>query len=556
MPTTHPSGRHLRARDRRRSEGRDGLHLRLVLGAVLAGSFALRLVGIGHGLPQVYNPDEELHFLPQAAAAADGDLNPGYFQNPSALTYLLAIVLRVVYLGRDVTEHLATDPGEVFLVARLVVAVLGTVLVYLVYRLGLRLFGSAAGLVAGALVGFAFLPVFYSHHALNDVATLIPVTLVIWASVRAHERGRLADFLLAGAMVGLAAGTKYSAAPVALVVGLAGLMRVLEHKDRIRTIVVNLACAGVVCFTTFVLVNPFLVIDIANAITQFNGQSAQLPVGKVGQSGAAWSYYPYSLLWGFGLVPLAMALLGTVAGLRGSRGRTLLLLLFPVGLYLYAATQGRFFARWMLPTYPVLAILAGLGAVVLARWVAARLTERGRPRLAGAAVPLVALLVLAQPLADSVRNDILLTRSDTRTLARNYISDHLPTGARMVVEPAFPAAYLASAEVVQRPVARPFQEYEARLGPELIDTYRTEGYCWVLVSSHQRDRGLSAGLRGAEAYYERLHREANHVVTISPFHEGARAPRFSYDFSYDWYPRAFERPGPELEIFWLSECAG
>lgn len=552
MHTTHPPGARLLLDRRSQSEGRIGL----ILGVLLAGSFALRLVGIDHGLPQVYNPDEELHFVPQAAAAADGDLNPGYFQNPSALTYLLAIVLRVVYLGRDVTEQLATDPGEVFLVARLVVAVLGTVLVYLVYRLGRRLFGAAAGLAAGALLGFAFLPVFYGHHALNDIATLIPVTLVIWAALRAAESGRLADFVLAGAMVGLAAGTKFSAGPVALVVGFAGLMRILEHKNQVRPMVVALTCAGAACLVTFVLVNPFLVIDIRTALTQFNGQSAQLPAGKVGQSGAAWSYYPLSLLWGLGLVPVAMALLGTAAGLRSTPRRTLLLLLFPVGLYLYAATQGRFFARWMLPTYPVLAILAGLGAVVLARWVSARLNERGRPHLARLVLPLVALLVLAQPLADSVRSDVLLTRADTRTLARAYIRDHLPAGARIVVEPAFPAAYLGPAEVVQRPVARPFQEYEARLGPELVDTYRAEGYCWVLVSSHQRDRGLAAKMPGAGAYYERLHREANHVVTISPFHSGARAPRFSYDFSYDWYPRAFKRPGPELEIIWLSECAG
>lgn len=536
-------------------DGGEG-RIRLLLGALLTGSFALRLVGIDHGLPQVYNPDEELHFVPQAAAAADGDLNPGYFQNPSALTYLLAIVLRVVYIGQDVTEKLAADPGEVFWVSRVVVAALATVLVYLVYRLGRRLYGAAAGLIAGALLGFAFLPVFYSHQALNDIVTLIPVTLAIWASLRAYEDGRLADFALAGAMVGLAAGTKYSAGPVALVVGLAGLLRLLERRARVLPTLIALVCSGVACFATFVLVNPFLVIDFDYAIRQYSGQSAQLPAGKVGQSGAAWSYYPYSLLWGLGVVPVAMALLGAISGLRSDRGRTLLLVLFPVALYLYASTQGRFFARWMLPTYPLLAVLAGLGAVVLAAWIARRLTERGRTRLAVLALPAVALLVLAQPLADSVRNSVILTRTDTRTLALGHIRDHLPPGARIVVEPAFPAAYLDSAGVVQRPVARPFQEYESRLSPELVDTYREEGYCWVLVTSHQRDRGLAAGLSGAAAYYDRLRREADQIVTISPFRDGASPPSFSFDFSYDWYPLAFERPGPEIEVVSLSECTG
>nr|WP_260173959.1 glycosyltransferase family 39 protein [Nocardioides albus] len=464
--------------------------------------------------------------------------------------------MRVVYIGHDVTERLAADPGEIFLVSRVVVAALATVLVYLVYRLGRRLYGAAAGLIAGALLGFAFLPVFYSHQALNDIVTLIPVTLAVWASLRAYEDGRLADFTLAGAMVGLAAGTKYSAGPIALVVGLAGLLRLLERKDQLRPTLIALVCSGVFCFAAFVLVNPFLVIDFDYAIRQYSGQSAQLPAGKIGQSGAAWSYYPYSLIWGLGAVPVAMALLGAISGLRSDRSRTLLLVLFPVVLYLYASTQGRFFARWMLPTYPILAVLAGLGAVVLATWVARRLAARGRTRVAGLALPTVALLVLAQPLADSVRSSVILTRTDTRTLALDHIREHLPPGARIVVEPAFPAAYLDFADVVPRPVERPFQEYESRLRPELVDTYREEGYCWVLVTSHQRDRGLAAGLSDAAAYYDRLRREADQIVTMSPYRDGASAPKFSFDFSYDWYPLAFERPGPEIEIVSLSDCTG
>ena len=50
----------------------------------------LRFWSLGHGLPYAYNLDERAHFVPHAVAMTSGDLNPGYFINPPALTYLLA----------------------------------------------------------------------------------------------------------------------------------------------------------------------------------------------------------------------------------------------------------------------------------------------------------------------------------------------------------------------------------------------------------------------------------------------------------------------------------
>jgi len=42
----------------------------LALVGVLALAFGLRLWSIDHGLPFVYNADEELHFVPRAVAMA------------------------------------------------------------------------------------------------------------------------------------------------------------------------------------------------------------------------------------------------------------------------------------------------------------------------------------------------------------------------------------------------------------------------------------------------------------------------------------------------------
>lgn len=523
------------------------------LGGILVTSFALRVASIQHGLPFVYNPDEELHFVPHAAAAADGDWNPRYFDNPSALTYLIALVLKAVFRGEDVTQRLADDPTAVFTVARVVVAVAGTLVVLLVHWTGTRFFGHRVGLVAAALVGFAFLPVFYSHQALNDVVTMAPATVALLGCLLVHARGTWWTYLLAGGAVGLAAGTKYLAAPMALVVALAALLLVVERRQRPGRALLLLAAAGAACVTVLVATNPYLLIEHEMARDQFSGQSTHVATEKLGQDGVGWLYYPQTLLWAFGVLPVVLAVVGGVLALRSERARGLLLIAFPVVLYLYIGTQERFFARWLLPAYPALAILAGYGAVRSVdrlrahRWVAHRVPP-------GLALAAVAAVVLAQPVVDSVRGTVVLARADTRDLAAHWIRTHLDGDRRIVVEPAVPSSYLDAAGIDAYPVRRPYQAYERRLRPELVDAYREHGYCWVLVNSHQRDRGLAGGLAGARSYYERLADESDRVEVFSPYRPGAAAPGFSYDLSFNWYPLAYGRPGPYLELRHLADC--
>ncbi len=525
-----------------------------LLGLILSAALVIRLVGIRHGMPFSYNTDEEHHFVPQAAEAADGDLDPDYYQNPAALTYLLAIVYRLRFLGDDMTERLATDPTSVFLASRVVVALLSTVLVALVYWAGTRFFDTRTGLIASAVIGSAFLPVFYSHQALNDVPTLLGITVALVGCLQIYERGGWRAYVLAGAGVGVAAGTKYLAAPFAVTVIVAVVLSVLARKERPGRGFLLLCAAGAATIAVIVVLNPFLVIEIDDAWRQYQSQAEAAGTPKLGQTGNGWSYYPWTLLWGFGVVPLALAVVGLVAALGRDRVRAIILIVFPVVLYLDMAGQGRFFGRWMLPIYPALAILAGYGAVRLASWLRTRAGTR-RARLGAAALPAVVVLALAQPLADSIRSDLTLRQTDTRTQAHDWLRENLAEGERLAPEPSLPSTYWDDLGHLQLyPLQRPFQEFENRLGPEWIDTYRTQGYCWVLVNSHQRDRGLSEGLDGARAYYQRLAEDSRVAFVFSPYRRGSSTPDFSFDFSFDWYPLAYERPGPYIEIRRLDDC--
>src|SRR5215207_3751954 len=136
----------------------------LALAGVLLGATVLRLWGIGHGLPFSYNIDEEGHFVPVAIGFFGHDLDPGYFLNPPGYTELLYAIYAVWFGGRDaVARAYADDPSQVFLIARVTVALLGVVSVWLLHAAGARLLDRRVGLLAAAIAACAFLPTFYSH---------------------------------------------------------------------------------------------------------------------------------------------------------------------------------------------------------------------------------------------------------------------------------------------------------------------------------------------------------------------------------------------------------
>src|SRR5262249_4866593 len=155
-----------------------------------------------------------------------------------------------------VSHAFATDPGDVFLVARIVAAIAGTIAIGLLYVAGTRLFDRRVGLLAAGLMSVAFLPVFYSHLALNDVPTPIGVTLAMVGTGGIIKRGATVDYALAGLGLGLGCATKYTAGIVLLPIVAAAI-------GRGRGGLKPLAVAGGVALVSFVIANPYALFDFS-----------------------------------------------------------------------------------------------------------------------------------------------------------------------------------------------------------------------------------------------------------------------------------------------------
>jgi hypothetical protein len=540
---------------------------------VLAG-LLVRLAHNDYGLPYVYSADEGSHFTNRAVAMFGGDPNPGYFQNPSAFTYVIFGVLRlreaVWPLGKlPVPAQFSVDPVSVWVTARSTAAVLCMLGVVAVFETGRRLFGVREGIAAAAVLAFAFLPVAYSRVAVTDVGTFLPVAASVGFSALALDRGRQRDLVLAGATAGLAIGFKYTAGLLLLPVIAAG---VVQARRAPRKAAVGLGLALACAVLVFLVTTPYFLFDFETARRQIVGQAQTAGAfGKVGQAGdSGVGYYAGSLTWGLGWGATLMALAGAVLLTRRDPRRAAVLCVFPLALFAYLSGQSRFFGRWLLPVYPVLALLAGVGIAWAATTVAARLPRGAgaRPAAGVAVLGLVLLAVLAQPVAADLRTASVLGHTDTREVARDFLTARYPPSARVVIEPAVPSRYYRlvrrrrSLPPSRKQFVRGFirdnresrLDYATTLRPQTVDLYRRTGFCTVMTLSLLRGRAERDGIPGALAYYRRLERESKLELAVDPYWPGATRVPFNFDRSYNYYPSSYARPGPEVRIYHLTRC--
>ncbi|MBA2506535.1 MAG: glycosyltransferase family 39 protein [Thermoleophilaceae bacterium] len=531
----------------------------LALGAICALGLWLRLKNNDYGLPYVYNVDEGSHFTARAVAMFGGDANPGYFQNPSGLTYILYAALKLFI--EDVPGKFGEDPSGIYDLTRSVTALIGVVGVVGVFIAARRIWDAWAGVAAAALICFAFLSVAYGRIAVTDVGTLFPVAVALLAAVRVYETGGRHWYFLGGAMAGLAVGFKYTAGLVLLPLIVAALVRARANKRELFDLLGAFAMAVLAFFIT----TPYLFFDFETAERQIRGQAETAgEFEKLGQEGDFGPlYYLDSLGWGFGIAATIAAVVGAVLEFRRDRIRALILVIFPVAAFVYLAFQSRYFGRWLLPAYPALALLGGYA---IAR--AAALVPERRLILRGLAFAALLAVVLIQPVAADVRTAKLLGREDTRNVARKYLAEIYPRSTRAVIEPAVPGRWyrLATRGGNIHPSRKQFvrgfikenresrMDYGRTITPETIDEYRRLGFCVVVTMSVIRGRSEKDGLEPALAYYRRLERESKLLGVFSPYDKGAEPPEFHFDHSYNYYPTEFARPGPEVRIYRLRDC--
>jgi hypothetical protein len=558
---------------------RPGGWLLAVAGVTLL-ALGLRLWGIRWGLPFAYNLDERSHFVPRAVGFfRDHSLDPDYQLNPAGLIEWVAAALAVTHpSSSSVLRTWTQDPGEVWTIARVASALLATAAIPLLYVAGRRMFGRWAGLCAAIVLATAFLPVHYGHLALNDAPSLAPTALALIGIAGILRTGRVREYALAGAGLGIAVGFKYNAAFIVIpLLCAAGVQLARDRRAAAARVALGLLVAGAVALVAFAACDPYALLRPHFFREQLRKLSAythgDLLLGETQRSG--YRYYAWSLLWGFGLLPLVLAVVGGVRTLLRERAQAVVLIPATLLFFLVIGSQGRYFARYGMPVYPLLALLAGAGAA----WIGAALPAKR------VLVPVGLVLLCAEGLVLTVHNDLVLSRPDTRSTARAWMVAHIPAGTQIAVEPLVPKEWYADGARLPDPTKRQgyrwrrfvrtsadahrlarqypgaahkadFANYVATLFPGQLDFLRSKGVCWVVSGSSQSGRAFNNPKRvpQAIAYYHALARQADLRYRLAPFGGRDADNYFQYDFAIDFAPLKFHLPGPTMRVYRLRGC--
>lgn len=381
---------------------------------------------------------------------ANSRLNPYNLENTHSFVYgtLPVIVTKIAAVATDRDSYEA-----LVIVGRQLTALFAAATLLIVFLIGRRLYGDAAGLIAAALMASAPLAIQHAHFFIVDTHLTFFMAAALYFSVRVAQGGGWMSFGLAGLMLGCAMACKVTGVVFLPVLFAAVGLRLWPHRHErwtppVQHIAIGVVLALLLAFLAFRVFQPYAFDGLVSLNSQWvEDQRSQerLLGGEVAfPPSIQWidrtSYlYPLQdmVTWGMGpAFGLAAWLALIYAGYRLVRYREplhLLPLLFVLVYFGFMGQQFSLYMRYFLPLYPVLAGLAGYGLVSLYQGARGWSERLGRPWPAYAGTSAVGIVLVASLLAGLAYFSIY-TRDFTRAEATRWLHENVAPGSVLAGE--------------------------------------------------------------------------------------------------------------------------
>jgi len=416
----------------------------VALGLILFVAAVARFWGLAFGLPHTQARPDETHIIEAARSMLSGRL-PRFYDYP----WLYISTLSVLYVGyyawgvatgafHSLAEMVASWPGywaPFFLISRALAATFGTATVFVVFRIGRRLWGDAAGLIAALFLALAFIHGRDSHFGTTDTMLTFFVVLSVGMLIEAHRTGRQRHFAVAGIVGGLGAATKYNALLLVAPIVASYLLHVALSSDRARAVRdPRLFTYGLPFLAAFAVGVPFILFDYPNFALAMRDLQDSMVKGdpRLGLTNGWVHHLVISMRYGLGVPLLAGGLLGAALLAVRAPGVAVLLLAFPVAYYSVAGGLRNLFFRYTIPIVPFLCLTAGYlvwqaGGLAGSLWPGAR-----RSRVAAITMSLFTAIVIGPSAINLFRFDRIVTRTDNRVVVSEWFEQHVPPGSSVL----------------------------------------------------------------------------------------------------------------------------
>jgi hypothetical protein len=395
--------------------------------ALFAVALAIRVWGLSFGLPSFFSGDE-VSKRNDALQLAMTDFvhdsrQPSFVYNSLFLIYSAAKAVKPDW-----------TPVDYHYMGRLWMAVLGSLTVVALWRLGAKFDdnGNKIGLGSALLLAVVPLHTACSRYIKEDAPFALMVTLTVLAMVASLREPSRMKWMLVGLVGGLTFSTKYAGVVLLAPVLLAFVVSMRRTERGIPAAIVDLTALAGAFTLGFFIVSPIYLFHPEKFVAGFLFQSRYSVAGHDGividpwQNW--WTYYIRN-----GLIPgmtwpvflLSVAGLGLLARMREGW----IVSVTAVWLYIIfehaRAKPLPFPARYLMPLTPLLSLAAGVALVELAAALKQKLAAPFVYAVCG-------LLFIAPPLVKSLLiSDEAL--NDTRIVAGEWMEQNIPPGARIVV---------------------------------------------------------------------------------------------------------------------------
>jgi len=269
-------------------------------------------------------------------------------------------------LGEDIynkifqLEILGPQDVNALFWVRWVTALFGVGVVWGSYLVGKKLFGKLTGLITAMLVCVNYRQVLNSHLGLPDIYNTFTFLLSFWAILHLREKVNFSRVLLCGIFLGLHLSTKYQFFPffALFLVYLEKSWQKQNLKAKISSFFnPYLLVIPVISLLVFLLLNPYLIINLETALSQLSYASLKYGVGRM-----KLFYYPYWYLFNIGVGKITSFVIigGILVGIFKERWKSVLLLsvIIPFFYFMTIYSSGGFYTRNLISITPFLLIFA------------------------------------------------------------------------------------------------------------------------------------------------------------------------------------------------------
>jgi 4-amino-4-deoxy-L-arabinose transferase-like glycosyltransferase len=413
----------------------------ILLLLLAAGGF-FRFYGLKTGAPYSFHIDE-WHILRQGLGMyRTHNLHPETLEYPTLLYYIPAAFAAIIGFFREPSMYYLQMTG------RFTSAAFGTASIWAVYQLGKTCYGKQAGLPAAALFAVTVTAFREAHFATADTINTFFIILAILAFVRITTQKSLKQYLLAGVLIGLAAGTKYNGLLLLLPLLLAHFLRDAPAAGSMREWIRDawqrrkalwhgyFLCSVFVALIVFAASTPAVISNYSQFFPFVNHKLQLMNSGIVPWNHHYFGTVPYLyyitnlLFWSMGPLMEIAGLSGMVYLIVRRRKQDWIIACWTLA---YFALVGIWFnkaSRYTLPMLPFLAI----GAAVLFVEMKTYLSRCGR-RFLVCAWTASGALVLVSGLLYSVAFLRIYARPHTGIQAAQWAMAHIPRESTILLEP-------------------------------------------------------------------------------------------------------------------------